>query len=90
MTEYLTRKVAAEDLKPGMRIADTTHVYDENDRITGTTTEVSVVERVEGPNHPDTGVGVYARREHPAPGISPTWSLGASYWDEFDVITREY
>lgn len=76
MTEYLTKSVAAEDLKPGMRLLEPDGV--------------SVVERIEGPNLPDTGVGVYARREHPAPGISPTWSLGASYWDEFDVITCEY
>ena len=81
-----TRTTAAEDLKPGDRIAQSFDTYDDQDRVTGTTVEISVVEKITGPNYPDTGVGVYARRENPAPGISPTWTLGADYWDEFEVI----
>lgn len=82
-----TRTTEAQDLKVGDRIAQRFDTYNERDEVVGTTVEISVVTRVEGPFGQDTGVGVYASREGDLPeGISRTWTLGASYWDEFDVI----
>lgn len=81
-----TRTTEAQDLKAGDRIAQRFDTYNDRDEVTGTTVEISVVTRVEGPFGQDTGVSIFARREVVPAGISPTWSLGASYWDEFDVI----
>ena len=79
-----TKTTAAEDLKVGDRLAQV--IYGDADDGSEDTYEVSTVEFVQVDPHGGTGCTIRARREVVPEGISPTWTLGASYWDEFEVV----